>query len=85
MSGKGDAGVSGAAAGDLYINVFVKPDKHFQRQGDDLLTALIIPFTEAVLGGEELVRTIDGEVKLKFRLVPKLVSRLFCVIKVCIS
>src|SRR3989339_793553 len=65
MSGKGDAGASGAAAGDLYINVFVAPDKHFQRQGDDLLTELTIPFTEAVLGGEELVKTIDGEVKLK--------------------
>lgn len=65
MSSKGDAGQSGAAAGDLYINVFVTPDKHFQRQGDNLLTTLTIPFTEAVLGGEELVDTIDGQVKLK--------------------
>lgn len=65
LSGQGNAGKEGASSGDLYIHVRVKPNPDFERQGHDLHSEAKIPFSLAALGGETLVRTIDGEVKLK--------------------
>ncbi len=65
LSGQGDAGASGAHAGDLYINIIVKNENGFARQDFDLLTTNQISFALAALGGEVNVKTIDGQVKLK--------------------
>ncbi|MCB9802562.1 molecular chaperone DnaJ [Candidatus Nomurabacteria bacterium] len=65
LSGQGDSGANGAPAGDLYVNIVVRPQSDFERHGFDLLSEVKIPFTIAALGGEIKVNTIDGQVKLK--------------------
>ncbi len=50
---------------DLHLVIDVKPDAHFERQGDDLLTETTIDLTTAVLGGEVPVTTPNGSVLLK--------------------
>lgn len=64
VPGEGEVGPSGRK-GDLYLNVIVKPHPIFQRRGDDIYSEIEIPFAVAVLGGEVLVKTIDGDVVLK--------------------
>ena len=65
MSNQGEAGPYGGPAGDLFINVHVKPHKQFQRQGDDLVFNLNINFAQAVLGDKIEIPILDGKVKLK--------------------
>jgi molecular chaperone DnaJ len=65
VSGGGGAGARGGPSGDLYLLVNVKPDPRFERRGDDLVTRLDVPFTEAALGGTVRVPTLDGELDLK--------------------
>ncbi|MCS6962024.1 MAG: molecular chaperone DnaJ [Deltaproteobacteria bacterium] len=64
ISGEGEIGLGGRP-GDLYLNVIVKPHPYFQRRGDDLFSEIEIPYAVAVLGGEVMVKTIDGDVVLK--------------------
>ncbi len=59
VSGRGHAGERGAAAGDLYVLVRVKPDERFVREGDDLITVLDVPAPLASLGASFEVPTID--------------------------
>lgn len=54
-------------AGDLLINVRVKPDPRFERRGADLVTELPVTLAEAMLGGEVPVKTPTGTVKLRIR------------------
>jgi curved DNA-binding protein len=54
-------------AGDLQINVRVKPDPRFERRGADLVTELPLTLAEAMLGGEVPVKTPTGTVKLRIR------------------
>ncbi|MBN1326105.1 molecular chaperone DnaJ [Candidatus Falkowbacteria bacterium] len=65
VSGEGEAGLRGNRAGDLYINLRVRPDYCFVRENDNILTKEEISFSTAALGGEIPVKTIDGEVSLK--------------------
>jgi molecular chaperone DnaJ len=65
ISGKGQPGYGGGAAGDLYLNVTVRPHNVFERQGDDLSLDLPVPLTVAVLGGEVQVPTLKGKLALK--------------------
>ena len=65
LSGEGEAGVSGGPAGDLYVQVNVKDHRIFTRDGKDLYCEVPISFTDAALGGELEVPTLDGRVKLK--------------------
>ena len=51
--------------GDLYVFIRVSPDSKFQRNGSDVLYTASIPLTTAVLGGEIVIPTLDGEVKVK--------------------
>jgi curved DNA-binding protein len=64
-AGEGETGVSGGAAGDLYLRVQTRPHPVFERKGDDLYTTIAVPVTTAVLGGEAVVPTITGSVRLK--------------------
>ena len=60
--------LSGAVdGGDLVINVRVKPDRRFERQGADLRTELPLTLAEALLGAEVPVPTPTGSVKLRIR------------------
>ncbi|MBI4132615.1 MAG: molecular chaperone DnaJ [Candidatus Sungbacteria bacterium] len=65
ISGKGEASVASGVPGDLYVKIRVQADKIFRRQGNDLVMALPIKFTQAALGDSVEVKTPDGEIKLK--------------------
>ena len=65
LSGKGEAGTQGGPAGDLYVQVFVKPHALFERENNDLHTQVPISFFMAALGGEIEIPTLTGKVKLK--------------------
>lgn len=60
LESAGDAGVRGGRAGDLYIKVLVKNHPVFQRKGDDLVAEKEISFSQAGLGGEIEIKTLDG-------------------------
>lgn len=65
LSGEGEAGQSGGPAGDLYVEIRVRPHAVFERDGADLSCRVPISFTAAALGGEVKVPTLSGEVSLK--------------------
>lgn len=64
LSGQGQAGDRGAGPGDLYVQIRVRPSEDFVRQGDDLVTVMSIPFTQAALGATRKLETFDGVVEL---------------------
>ncbi len=59
LSGKGNAGRRTGKAGNLYVRIFVRPHPVFQRRGDDLYAKRPISLTQAVLGDEIEVLTLD--------------------------
>jgi molecular chaperone DnaJ len=59
LAGQGDAGTNGAPDGDLYVFLQVQPHECFERDGNDVYCALPISFTQAALGAEILVPTLD--------------------------
>ncbi|MCU0307741.1 MAG: molecular chaperone DnaJ [Thermoleophilia bacterium] len=61
MTGRGHAGDVGAPPGDLYVEVRVAPDERFARDGLDVVTQVAIPVTDAMLGTQVTVPTVDGE------------------------
>ena len=65
LRGGGDAGVNGGPAGDLRINVNVRPHPIFERNGYDVYCEIPITFTQAALGAEITVPTLDGKVKFQ--------------------
>jgi molecular chaperone DnaJ len=63
---QGDAGPGGGPAGDLYVFIRVKPHEYFERQDLDLYCAAPISITQAALGAEIHVTTLDGKtIKVK--------------------
>jgi len=66
---KGNAGRHGEDAGDLYVQVFIKPHSRFERRGDDLFLGQKVPFSLAVMGGEIEIKTLSGK-KIELK-VPK--------------
>ena len=64
LRGHGESNRQGMA-GDLYAIIQVKPDKHFTREGDLLLSEETVDIVQASLGAEIDVRTIDGKLKMK--------------------
>jgi len=65
-SEQGDAGVQGGPAGDLYVVLKVKPHPFFEREGRDLHCSVPISFSQAAMGDELTIPTLDGsEHKLK--------------------
>ena len=63
-SGNGEPGVNGGPAGDLFVEIHLKPHKIFQREGDDLHCELTVPFTTAALGGDIQVPTLSGKAEI---------------------
>ncbi len=65
LSGEGEAGRNGGPAGDLYVEIRVRPHKIFERVGANLNCEVPVSFTTATLGGEVELPTLDGHVSLK--------------------
>lgn len=59
LSGQGDAGPNGAPAGDLYVFITIKPHQFFERDGADIYCAVPISITQAALGAEIVVPSLD--------------------------
>lgn len=64
LSGAGEA-VKGGTPGDLYIKVHVKKHKTFRKEGNDLIMNLDVKLSDALLGAEYEIETLDGVSKLK--------------------
>jgi len=64
LVGQGEA-TSGGVSGDLYIKVHVRPHKIFQREGVNLVMDLKIKLTDALLGAEYGIETLDGAITMK--------------------
>lgn len=60
LSGQGEA-VAGGASGDLYVKVHVVPDPRFKKEGAHIMTDLSVKLSDALLGGEYKIQTLDGE------------------------
>jgi curved DNA-binding protein len=67
LKNHGAPGVNGGPQGDLYITFRIAPDAVFKRVGIDLYINLNIDLYTAVLGGEVMVETLDGTIKLKVK------------------
>jgi len=62
LTGKGEPGMNGGPAGDLFLIPRIAPHARFERKGDDLYTDVAVTFPQAALGAEVSVQTLDGAV-----------------------
>ena len=60
ISGKGDAGIFGGPAGDLYVKIAIAKDKRFKRVGNDLECIVMLTYPQLVFGCQIEVESIDG-------------------------
>lgn len=67
VSGRGNSGTNGGPAGDLHVYVNVRPHPVFERRGDDVWCEVPITFTQAALGADVVVPTLDGKVSYTVR------------------
>ncbi len=65
LGGKGHAGVGGEQAGDAYVEVRIRPDERFVREGNDVYTTVGVTMTQAALGATITIPTLDGEEELE--------------------
>ncbi|MEG2054464.1 MAG: molecular chaperone DnaJ, partial [Oscillospiraceae bacterium] len=63
LRGMGDSGINGGPAGDLVVLVTVRPDALFERNRFDITVAVPITYSQAVLGANIIVPTVDGKVE----------------------
>ena len=66
LSGEGHAGVLGGRAGDVYVQVHVRTDPRFVRDGNDIVSAVDLTVTQAALGAAVTVATLNGDAELEF-------------------
>ncbi len=67
-SGRGDEGIWGTDAGDLYLKIHIIENSKYRREGDDLYTKAEVSLFDLVLGGEVEVNHPEGKLKIK---IPK--------------
>lgn len=67
LGGQGAPGINGGPAGDLYITFVIPEDPVFKRLGNDLYADVPLNLYTAVLGGEQVIDTLNGKVKLKVK------------------
>src|SRR5579863_6526790 len=67
LKGHGGAGTNGGPDGDLYITFAIAEDPRWRRDGDNLYTKATPDLYTAILGGEIMVDTLNGKVKLKIK------------------
>ncbi|SNQ62396.1 molecular chaperone DnaJ [Candidatus Methanoperedens nitratireducens] len=65
VPGEGEAGERGAPPGDLYVEIYVKPHPVFTREDNNLIMEATVSFTQAALGDEIIVPTLDGKIEMK--------------------
>jgi molecular chaperone DnaJ len=66
LTGEGHAGSAGARAGDVYVEVHVRPDERFVREGNDVYTTVDLTITQAALGATVTVPTLAGDTEMTF-------------------
>jgi molecular chaperone DnaJ len=66
LSGEGHAGPAGGQAGDVYLEVHIRPDERFVREGDDIYATADLTFTQAALGATLSIPTLDGQEEVEF-------------------
>lgn len=64
LAGEGQPGSNGGPRGNLYIKIAVRPHKYFRRKDNDILVDLSINISQAALGADIMVPTMQGETKL---------------------
>lgn len=65
VSGEGAAGAKGGPTGDLYVYLYVKPHKFFERDGTNVYCEIPIDIVQATLGAEIKIPTLDGQIVMK--------------------
>ncbi len=63
LGGAGEA-IAGGPSGDLYVKIHVQPDPRFKKDGVNLVTELSVKLSDALLGAEYKIQTLDGEESL---------------------
>ena len=63
VRGEGNVGYNGGPNGDMMVEINIKPHKIFERDGMNVWCEMPISFTQAALGAEIIVPTLDGKVK----------------------
>lgn len=61
LTGEGEPGRNGGPPGDLYVVIHVREDKQFQRHGDDVVVTVPVSFSQAALGADIKIQTLEGE------------------------
>jgi curved DNA-binding protein len=64
LTGHGSSGINGGPNGDLYITFMIKEDGRYQRKGNDIYINEDIDLYTALLGGEKIVETLSGSIKI---------------------
>ncbi|MFP5377196.1 MAG: molecular chaperone DnaJ [Acidimicrobiia bacterium] len=64
LSDRGMAGPRGGPPGDLYVHLEVRPDRRFERKGNDLVAELHVSVSQAALGAHLALETLDGETEV---------------------
>ena len=67
LKGSGGPGMNGAENGDLYITLKIQPSHRYTRKGNDLFIDVPVSIYKAALGGEEIVDTLSGKIKIKIQ------------------
>ncbi len=65
VRGEGEPGQNGGGRGDLIVEVVVRSHPEFRREGNDIYSTVKVPFTVMTLGGDIIVKTVDGDEKYK--------------------
>ncbi|KJR98352.1 MAG: molecular chaperone DnaJ [Peptococcaceae bacterium BRH_c4a] len=65
VSGEGESGLRGGPRGDLYVYIYVKAHKFFRREGNNVIVEISVSFSQAALGDEIEVDTLDGKARVK--------------------
>lgn len=65
VRGEGEPGTGGGGRGDLIVEVVVRSNPDFRREGTDIYSSVSVPYPIMVMGGDITVRTVDGDVPCK--------------------
>jgi len=65
VTGEGESGLRGGPRGDLYVYIYVKAHRFFRRDGNDVVVEIPMSFSQAALGDEIEVDTLDGKARVK--------------------
>lgn len=66
LTGEGHAGALGGRSGDAYVQIQVRPDPRFVREGNDVFFTVDLTITQAALGARVTIPTLDGDTELEF-------------------